>query len=108
MPVEETAFSVLNGTASTLKHLTGHKIIHWDEVVDIAQKAHSCFSDLFSIGWDLAVTPDGVRLIEGNINWAVDPHQINKPLLMPGHIYMPGRISLKPCDIFLYTMAIIV
>jgi len=86
MPVEETVFSVLNDTALTLKNLTGNKVVHWEELVDISQKAHACFSDIFSVGWDLAATPDGVRLIEGNFNWAVDPHQMNKPLLMPSHI----------------------
>ena len=68
------------------EHVPGHRIVHWHELVEIAQKAHAVFPDLFSIGWDLAVTPEGVKLIEGNINWAVAPHQLNGPVLMPAHI----------------------
>jgi hypothetical protein len=95
IPVEETVFSVLNDTAFILENLTGHKVVHWEELVDISQKAHAYFSDIFSVGWDLAVTPDGVRLIEGNFNWAVDPHQINKPLLMPSHILYAWQDIVK-------------
>jgi hypothetical protein len=86
LPIEETVFSVLNDKASEIKHLAEKKIILWPELVDVAQKAHAFFSDLFSIGWDLAITPDGIRLIEGNINWGVAQHQINNPLLMPSYI----------------------
>nr|WP_319997136.1 sugar-transfer associated ATP-grasp domain-containing protein [uncultured Draconibacterium sp.] len=66
-----------------LRRFVGQAVIHWRELVDVALRAHTNFSDLYSIGWDLAVTPEGVKLIEGNINWAVAPHQLNGPALMP-------------------------
>lgn len=48
----------------------------WPDVVSIAEQAHCHFTDINSIGWDLAITPLGVKLIEGNINWGVAPHQL--------------------------------
>ena len=86
LPIEETVFSVLKGSAFKAEHPVGYQIIQWQEMVDVALKAHSMFSDLFSIGWDLAITSDGIRLLEGNINWGVAPHQIAKPSLMPIYI----------------------
>lgn len=86
LPVEETVFSVLHGNESPAKHLVGYSVIQWQELLEVALKAHSFFSDLFSIGWDLAITPNGIRLLEGNINWGVAPHQINKPLLIQSFI----------------------
>jgi hypothetical protein len=65
---------------------SGRQVIYWNELVDTALRAHANFPDLFSIGWDLAVTPEGVKLIEGNINWAVALHQIAGPDLMPEYL----------------------
>jgi hypothetical protein len=48
----------------------------WADVVRIAEQAHCHLTDINSIGWDLAITPLGVKLIEGNINWGVAPHQL--------------------------------
>lgn len=71
-------------------------VIYWNELVDTALRAHANFPDLFSIGWDLAVTPEGVKLIEGNINWAVAPHQIAGPDLMPVFVkYAQTNLAFK-------------
>ncbi len=49
---------------------------NWEEIKKIAEKAHSYFNDVATIGWDFAITPDGVKILEGNFNWNVTPHQL--------------------------------
>ena len=49
----------------------GYQLPFWDEVVDLVTKAHGCFRGIQSIGWDVAITPTGPILIEGNDNWEV-------------------------------------
>jgi hypothetical protein len=46
----------------------------------IACKAHSWVDDISLIGWDLAITEQGIRLIEGNVNWQPEYVQAIKPL----------------------------
>jgi len=94
LTVKEKAVTIKEGIEPKFEDIPGHQVIYWNELVDIAQKAHAVFPDLFSIGWDLAVTPEGVLLIEGNINWAVNAHQLNAPALMPAHL------SYARADIF--------
>ncbi|MCK9372314.1 MAG: hypothetical protein M0P91_03895 [Sulfuricurvum sp.] len=74
-----------------LKQLSGQSIVYWQEVVKVAKEAHNSFPDLVSIGWDLAITPKGVMLIEGNINWGVEVHQMNGPDLMPYYQKIEGE-----------------
>ncbi len=57
------------------------KLPYWDDVISVAERAHQQFLDIFSIGWDLAITNDGVKLIEGNINYGVAAHQTGGPTL---------------------------
>jgi hypothetical protein len=47
----------------------GYKIPKWREIVEYVKRAHSLFYGLHSIGWDVAVTDDGVMIVEGNDNW---------------------------------------
>ena len=51
------------------------------DVVEICCRAHRHFSDLPCIGWDVAITPSGVKLLEGNFNWGVAMHQRRVPAL---------------------------
>ena len=63
-----------------LKALTPFDVPQWLEIVGIAEKAHQAFLDIHSIGWDLAITPNGIRLLEGNFNWGVTAHHRQGPL----------------------------
>lgn len=47
-----------------------------DQAVDMACRFHSLLG-LHSIGWDVALTPDGPCFIEGNDNWEVELVQIS-------------------------------
>ncbi|MDX8394563.1 MAG: sugar-transfer associated ATP-grasp domain-containing protein, partial [Mariprofundales bacterium] len=47
----------------------------WQQAVDICTTAHALFPDITTIGWDVIFTNEGVKLLEGNINWGVASHQ---------------------------------
>jgi len=46
--------------------IKGFQIPHWDIVKEICEKATGRLENFNLIGWDFAITPDGVELIEGN------------------------------------------
>jgi hypothetical protein len=50
----------------------------WDDVCDLVRRAHSAFHDWVVIGWDVAITADGPRLVEGNSGPDID--LIQRPL----------------------------
>jgi hypothetical protein len=45
------------------------KVPYWKEVLELAREAALAFRPLRTIGWDIAVTPTGPILIEGNTIW---------------------------------------
>lgn len=47
----------------------GFKIPYFFEAVDLVARLHSYLRDIYSIGWDVAITPDGPTIIEGNDDW---------------------------------------
>lgn len=49
----------------------GVKIPYWNQVEELVIKAHSFLPGIKSIGWDVAVTPSGRVLLEGNDNWEI-------------------------------------
>lgn len=46
--------------------VAGRRIENWAAIADLAKAAHRSFLDRMIIGWDIALTPDGPVLIEGN------------------------------------------
>ena len=55
--------------------LTGKAIPCWEDVLNLCLRAHEYLPALAAVGWDVAVTPSGVILIEGNFNWRIDSLQ---------------------------------
>ena len=49
--------------------VAGKQIPMWKETADLALTAAVKFSSLVAIGWDIAITPDGPVIIEGNPEW---------------------------------------
>ena len=47
----------------------GYKLPYWEEILHYLKHAHHLFYGFHSIGWDVAITTDGIILIEGNDNW---------------------------------------
>ena len=66
----------------SLRKLIGFQLPHWDEVISTAKLAHKQLMDIATIGWDLAITEKGVKLLEGNINWGVAAHQMEDSTLI--------------------------
>lgn len=54
----------------------GLKVPDYDKALALALRAHECLPQVKSIGWDMAFTPDGPVIIEGNDNWEIAPSQI--------------------------------
>lgn len=48
--------------------MLGRKVPNWDKVIDGVKSAHKLLPQCRFIGWDVAVTPSGIELIEGNHN----------------------------------------
>lgn len=54
----------------------------WDAALRLVKAAHNaCFNFVF-VGWDVAFTPDGAMVLEGNTNWSPGTYQTlsGKPL----------------------------
>jgi len=62
----------------------GRAIPHWDEVLSICTRAARLTPKMRSIGWDVALTPDGPVIIEGNPDWDLAMVQVHTDgLLQP-------------------------
>ena len=46
----------------------------------MCESFHQKISYIWSIGWDVAITPDGPLFIEGNDNWEITLHQTENGL----------------------------
>lgn len=63
---------------------TGQQLPYWDEVIALCRKAAEVTPKVRSIGWDVALTPDGPVLIEGNPDWDLHMVQVHSNgLLQP-------------------------
>jgi hypothetical protein len=47
----------------------------WDPALRYVKAAHNACSNLVFIGWDVAFTPEGPMILEGNTNWTAVTHQ---------------------------------
>lgn len=83
--IVESYVKTRNGTGNqpishhpvTERPLTGFQIPHWDEARDLVHRAARLFLPVRSVGWDVAITDDGVKLLEGNIWWDRLSHDCN-------------------------------
>lgn len=48
---------------------SGYKLPFWQESIELVKKLHNIFPEFSSVGWDIAITPSGPIVIEGNGNW---------------------------------------
>lgn len=46
--------------------IKGFKIPHWDKVIEVCREINGRVEGVNLVGWDFAITPGGVDLIEGN------------------------------------------
>lgn len=67
-------YSDITRSEETVHPVTGHpipgfKVPFWKACTDLAVRAARHTPGNRSVGWDIAITPDGPELIEGNHNW---------------------------------------
>lgn len=65
------------------KIIIGFQIPNWDNVIATTIEAAKLIPEFKWIGWDIAVTPVGVAIIEGNHNQGIDLVQIGGEGLKP-------------------------
>jgi Sugar-transfer associated ATP-grasp len=53
----------------------GCTLSDWDNALHHVKAAHNACINFVFIGWDVAFTPDGVMILEGNINWSPGTYQ---------------------------------
>ena len=57
--------------------LRGYQIPHWDMILDTCREISGRVKGVDYVGWDFAITPDGIDLIEGNEGAYVMPQMCN-------------------------------
>ena len=72
--VQENAFSLVK-KARFRCHAAGKKIPYFRDAIEFARMMHMNVPEIFTIGWDVCITPEGPFLIEGNDGWDVILHQ---------------------------------
>lgn len=45
----------------------------------LVERAHDLFPEIQTVGWDVAIAPDGPRIVEGNLNWDAEIHALGSP-----------------------------
>lgn len=72
---EQGIYKSASGFGSTKQHpdsgvvFSGFQIPMWQNAVELAKKGHAALRDIHSIGWDIAITPQGPIIIEANDAW---------------------------------------
>lgn len=71
-----SGLSVIDRHPETGHRFEGFAVPLWNEVCRIAKQAALNFMPVRIVGWDIGVTPDGPRIVEGN--WDADPPSWHK------------------------------
>ncbi len=75
MAPDKLAIEMVSEHPGTRQSLTNFHVPFWKEALALAKQAALLFLPLRSIGWDIAITPQGPVLVEGNSRW--DPCHYN-------------------------------
>lgn len=69
-PVQHLALSA-RGHYDHLHSKIGNisKLPNWEQLVEESHRAQAQFSGIWAIAWDWVLTPEGPRLLEGNVGW---------------------------------------
>jgi hypothetical protein len=74
---------------------SGKCIPHWAEVIEICSKAAAISPFCRTIGWDMAITPEGPLIVEGNDNHANRFQLLYDGYLQPDIREMLAQLGLK-------------
>ena len=72
--VMESAFD-LKDKSRTKCHMAGMIVPYFKEAIEMVKHLHSNIPEIFTVGWDICITPNGPHVIEGNDGWDVVLHQ---------------------------------
>lgn len=69
-------------------HIVGFELPLWKECITTVQNAHIALKELKTVGWDIAITESGIKVVEANWRYDVDIAQVSykkgfKPILYP-------------------------
>ena len=67
--VSDYAYSFAAGMRTPTAH-AGETIPFFPEACALVERAHAMIPEVFSVGWDVVITPDGPLLLEGNDGWS--------------------------------------
>lgn len=56
--------------------IAGQRLFGWQEMKELCVRAHDAFRVPWSVGWDVAMTPSGPVMLEGNTIWGINLVQI--------------------------------
>jgi Sugar-transfer associated ATP-grasp len=51
--------------------ITGSNVPEWGAIASLAIQTHAAFPHRLMLGWDIALTPEGPIMLEGNTNFDV-------------------------------------
>jgi lipopolysaccharide/colanic/teichoic acid biosynthesis glycosyltransferase len=71
-----------NTHPSTGHHMDGMQIPFWPEALQMVKRASRVVPGVRTVGWDVAITPQGPCLIEGNENWDKTLWELPSPDLL--------------------------
>ena len=60
----------------TNNQFAGMKLPYWNEIINMAKRFHGFYYGIPSIGWDIAITPDGPVFLECGEDWEIQGTQI--------------------------------
>ncbi|MDX9740774.1 MAG: sugar-transfer associated ATP-grasp domain-containing protein [Gammaproteobacteria bacterium] len=61
----------------TGERFEGRQLPEWPRVLEVCRRAAAAFSGIRAVGWDVALTPDGPVIIEGNATWGLPVVQVH-------------------------------
>lgn len=73
---EKTSLIVKERHPDTQERFAGVQIPFWNELLNLAFKFHGYYYGIPSIGWDIAITPDGPMFLECGEDWEIQGTQI--------------------------------
>lgn len=101
---------------TTQAPLAGQVLPHWAECRELCLAAHRLAPVLNSVGWDVALTPDGPKLLEANLRWGTRLLQLCQriPILNTPFVEYyesaaaaaPARVSALPPPVSTLTPAV--